>query len=78
VKTHIKAFKLLYLLQGDNPLLENSRRCIRFEGDLYSIGRMAQYLDNSLLLVTYQCSEVSCCFHDSQMIFFDSAADIGE
>lgn len=78
MKIHIENSKLLYLLQGDNPLLESSRRRIRFEGELYSLGRMVQYLGLSLLFVTYRCSRFSSYFGDSDMIFFDSAADLGE
>ena len=50
----------------------------QFEGDLYASDRMAQYIGNGLLLATYRSSGFSRCFDESEMIFFDSAADLAE
>jgi hypothetical protein len=50
----------------------------QFEGDLYASDRMAQYIGNGLLLATYRRSGFARCFDESEMIFFDGAADLGE
>jgi hypothetical protein len=50
----------------------------QFEGDLYASDRMAQYIGNGLLLATYRCSGFTRYFDETEMIFFDSAADLAE
>lgn len=50
----------------------------QFEGDLYSSDRMATYLGNGLLLAMYRRSEFTRYFDETEMIFFDGAADLGE
>jgi hypothetical protein len=50
----------------------------QFEGDLYASDRMALYLGNGLLLATYRRSGFTRYFDETEMIFFDSAADLGE
>jgi len=49
----------------------------QYEGDLYASDRMAKYIGNGLLLATYRRSGFTRCFDDSEMIFFDGAADLG-
>ena len=50
----------------------------QFEGDLYASDRMALYIGNGLLLATYRCSGFTRYFDENEMLFFDSAADLGQ
>jgi hypothetical protein len=50
----------------------------QYEGDLYASDRMAQYLGNGLLLATYRIAGFQRYFGGDEMIFFDSAMDLGE
>jgi len=50
----------------------------RYERDLYACDRMAQYLGNGLLLATSRRSGYQRYFDDSEMLFFDDVAELGD